>query len=181
MDLLTKKYFDKYREIGKMPPEIEGKVEGEPLMDRELLKRWRYWKTGPCYTDKDLNAILQGALDECFVSGNLYIPVDYKTRGFDLKEDSLSYYQLQLDSYTFLLEAEGCPTPKFGYLIYFIPKNIKEGGIVEFEVEPHKLPTNPDNALKVFRQAVKTLRSPQPKSHSACKFCSWGNDFINLE
>ena len=34
-----KKYFDKYRNVGKMPPEIEGKIEGQLLADLELLKK----------------------------------------------------------------------------------------------------------------------------------------------
>jgi len=183
MDNLIKKYFDKYRALGKMPPEIEGKVQGKLLSDQQLLNNWRsnYKESSPKYFDKELNAYLFGALDECFVDGDYYIPVDYKTRGYDLKENSLSYYQTQLDCYTFLLEAEGYKHLSFGYLIYYIPKQVIKNGIVQFKVEVHKLKTDPKRGYSVFRQAVECLRGPQPSSHSGCQFCSWGNDFANFE
>lgn len=43
MDFLTKKYLDKYRIQKKMPPEIEGKVEGKILEDQDLLDSWHDW------------------------------------------------------------------------------------------------------------------------------------------
>lgn len=182
MDLLIKKYFDKYRALGKLPPEIEGKVEGKLLDEQELLDNWRSWRvTKLKYEDKKLNAVLSGALDECFVLGDAYIPVDYKTRGFPRKEDSTRYYQNQLDCYTFLLEANGYKHLSFGYLIFYIPTEIKKGGIVKFNIEPVKMKTYPQNAKKVFEKAVKTLRRPAPKSHSDCQFCSWSNDWLNFE
>jgi len=91
---------------------------------------------------KEWNAQLFGALDECFVDGNYYIPIDYKTRGYDLKEDSLSYYQTQFDCYTFLLEAEGYKHLSFGCLIYYIPTAVEENGKVQFKVKTHKLETD---------------------------------------
>lgn len=116
MDLLIKNYFDKYRSKGELPPELIGKVKGKPLNDQLLLNRWRSRAEGLRYKDKELNAVLLGLLDECFVNEGVYIPVDYKTRGFDLKENSLSYHQIQLDCYAFLLEANGYRHPSFGYL-----------------------------------------------------------------
>jgi len=183
MDGLIKKYFDKYRGLNKMPPELEGKVQGRLLSDQDLLKEWRSVSknSAPKYFDKELNACLFGALDECFVDGDYYIPVDYKTRGYDLKEDSTSFYQTQLDCYTFLLEAEGYKHLSFGYLVYYIPTEVGENGRVQFKVEAHKLETNPLRGYEVFREAVKCVRGSQPISHSQCKFCSWGNDFANLE
>jgi len=181
MDFLIKKYFDKYRALGKMPPEIEGKVQGQLFSDQRLLARWRHWRTGLRFEDKNLNAVLLGALDECFVDGRFYIPVDYKTRGFELKEDSLSYYQTQLDCYTLLLEKNGYEHPSFGYLIYYIPEKVGENGLAKFKVEPHKLETDPEHGYKIFCEALKLLRGPQPASHSECQFCSWGTDFPNVQ
>jgi len=183
MDNLIKDYFDKYRVLGKMPPEIEGKVQGKLISDQKLLDEWRSIskESSPKYFDKELNAYLFGALDECFINGDYYIPVDYKTRGYDLKEDSLSFYQTQLDCYTLLLEAEGYKHLSFGYLIYYIPTEVRENGVVQFKVEAHKLKTNPKQGYEIFRQAVRCARSSQPASHSECQFCSWGNDFANFE
>jgi len=182
MDNLIKKYFDKYRAIGKMPPEIEGKVEEKLFEDQKMLNNWRDWRnTKLKYEDKNLNVILRGGLDECFVLNDAYIPVDYKTRGFALKEDSEKYYQNQLDCYTLLLEANGYKHLSFGYLIFYIPQEIKENGVVKFSIEPVKVKTNPKEAKRIFEEAVRILRGPVPKSHSQCKFCSWSNDWLNFE
>jgi len=183
MDNLIKKYFDRYRKLGKLPPEIKGKVQGKLLPNQTLLNEWRKItkNSSPRFFDKKLNAYLFGGLDECFIDGEYYIPVDYKTRGYNLKENSLSFFQTQLDCYTFLLEAENYKHLSFGYLIYYIPIEVKENGEVKFSVEVHKIKTDPRRGYKVFKQAVECIRGPQPASHSKCKFCSWGNDFINLE
>lgn len=178
MDLLIKKYFDEYRARKELPPELVGKVEGELLSDQQLIDSWRNRWEGLYYEDKKLNAVFRGLLDECFFHNGFYIPVDYKTRGFDLKEDSLSYYQTQLDCYTFLLGANGYKHPFFGYLIYYIPEEVRENGKVRFRIEPKKLNTNPSAAYKLFKKAVSLLRSPQPASHSDCEFCSLGRQLF---
>lgn len=182
MDDLIKKYFDRYRKLGKLPPEIEGKVQGKLLPDQKLLNEWRKISKNsqPHFFDKNLNACLFGGLDECFLDGNYYIPVDYKTRGFNLKENSLSYYQTQLDCYTFLLEANGYKHLSFGYLIYYIPTEVKEKGQVKFSVEPYKIETNSQRGYQIFKEAVECLKGPKPQAHRDCKFCSWRNDFENL-
>ena len=176
MDDLIKVYFDKYRKLGKLPPEIEGKVKGMLLPDQDLLNEWRKTSknSSPRFFDKKLNAYLFGGLDECFVEGDYYIPVDYKTRGYDLKENSTSFFQTQLDTYTFLLEAEGFKTLKFAYLIYYIPYEVKEKGETSFRVEVHKIETDPARAYKIFKQAAACLRATIPKAHPKCKFCRWG-------
>lgn len=174
MDLLFKKYFDKYRAEKKMPPAIEGKVEGKLFEDQQLLNKWRDWRSSDLiYYDKKLNGILMGALDECFVSNGAYIPVDFKTRGFALKEDTVTYYQNQLNCYTLMLEANGFKHPSFGYLIFYIPQEIKEDGMIRFSVEPKKLPTDTAAARELFEKAVKVLQGPIPSSSPECKFCSW--------
>ena len=178
MDLLIKKYFDKYRNVGKMPPEIEGKIEGQLLADLELLKKWRNWRTGLTYQDKETGAVLVGALDDCAVENGKYIPVDYKTRGFDVKEGGESFYQNQLNCYSLLLEVNDLPQPGFAYLVYYIPKDVSEGGMVRFQIDVKKVKTDSEEGLRVFKAAVNTLKSPMPESHSACGFCSWGNDFL---
>jgi hypothetical protein len=183
MDNLIKEYFDQYRQLGEMPTEIKGKVQGKLLPDQGLLNEWRKTtrNSQPNYFDQELSACLFGGLDECFIDGDYYIPVDYKTRGYDLKEDSLSYYQTQLDCYTFLLEANGYQHLSFGYLIYYIPLKVKENGEVKFSVEAYKVETNPKRGYEIFKQAVECVRGPQPTFHSDCQFCSWGNDFLNFD
>jgi len=180
MDNLIKKYFDKYRLQGKLPPEIDGKVDGVLLADLELLNKWRSWRTGLVYKDVETGAILSGALDDLLVNPGkqVYMPFDYKTRGYDLKEDSSSFYQNQLNCYSLMLEANGMKSAGFGYLCYYIPKDVAEGGQVRFEITVKKMDVNPESAKKVFENALELLKNPMPKSHSVCEYCSWGNDFI---
>jgi len=180
MDHLIKKYFDKYRLQGKLPPEIDGKVDGVLMADLDLLNKWRSWRTGLIYKDIESGAILSGALDDLLANPEkgVYMPFDYKTRGYDLKEDSSSFYQNQLNCYALMLEANGLKTAGFGYLCYYIPKDVKEDGQVRFEVTVKKMEVSPESAKKVFENALKLLKSSMPRTHSTCAYCSWGNDFV---
>lgn len=173
MDYLIKDYFDKYRLLSKLPPEIEKAIKGLPMQNQKLLNLWRNWRSGLRYYDKEINAEIGGALDECFTIDNYYIPVDYKTRGFALKDDSLSYYQTQLDCYTMLLEKNGYNHLSFGYLIYYIPQKIDSNGIVRFSVEAKKIKTDPKRAYQIFKNAVALLRGLEPQLNNQCGFCKW--------
>lgn len=177
MDNVIKIYFDKYRVKGQLPPEIEGKVEGKLISDLELLNKWRNWKTGLEYKDQILGVSLFGALDDCLVSDKYYIPLDYKTRGSAPQEgDSEKYYGNQLDCYTLLLEENDYPIKNFGYLIYYYPKEAKEKGRVDFNVEVIKLNTDPNRAKKVLKDAIKLLNGPIAPHHSECEYCIWGRN-----
>ncbi len=197
MDLVLKKYFDKFRAAGSLPPEIAGKLPGKLLDSKEFLGDWRSNRKGIRWFDEKLDAELMGALDDCLVVDGeqsrtmYYVPVDYKTRGWAAKEDSHTYYQNQLNCYTFLLQKNGYKIKNFAYLLFYSPKEVLDylavpppsGGFtaVLFNVEPRKVEVDPEAAYKVFKAALKTLRGPQPASHSDCKFCSWGNDYLNFE
>ena len=121
---------------------------------------------------------MKGVLDDCLVDDNAYIPLDYKTRGYDLKEDSSSFYQNQLDCYGLMLKANGLPPADHGYLCYYIPKEVSENGQVRFEITIKKMAINPDSAQKTFESAVELMASPMPSQHSTCEYCSWGNTLL---
>lgn len=169
MDLVIKEYFDKYR--GKLPPEIQGKVRGVLFDNLEILNRWRHWKTSLRVGNEDWT--LYGAFDDVLVDGEIYIPLDFKTRASEATEETSSFYQHQLDLYTFLLEKNSYKTDNTAYLIYYYPKSVSEGGIVKFEVDAEKIKTNIQEAEKLINEAVKTLVDPIPKEHSECEFCTW--------
>lgn len=175
MDLLIKKYFDKYRNVGKLPPELEGKVGGVKLFaDQELLGKWRGWRSALAFEDAESGAVLSGMLDDLGVENGFYVPLDYKTRGFDVKEGGESFYQNQMNCYTLLLRENKMKPAGYAYLIYYIPKDVAENGMVRFDIVPKKVETNPDAALKVVRDAVSLLSGPMPETHSECAYCSWG-------
>uniref|UniRef100_A0A7V5Y0B5 PD-(D/E)XK endonuclease-like domain-containing protein n=1 Tax=candidate division WOR-3 bacterium TaxID=2052148 RepID=A0A7V5Y0B5_UNCW3 len=176
MDKLIKNYFDYYRGRGELPPEIAGKIKGK-LIAQEILDDWRKnsKNSKPRYFNKEANAFLFGALDECLiVDDKYYIPVDYKTYGYNLKENSFAHYQLQLDCYTLMLEGEGLTHLNIAYLIYYIPEKIEENNLIRFKIEIREVKTNPEKAKDIFLKAIEILRNPNPPAPSPeCKFCHW--------
>ena len=179
MDLLIKDYFDKYRNVGKVPPEIAEKLDGVRLFpDKEVLDKWRNWRTGLSYNDPESGATLSGALDDLGIAGNRYVPLDYKTRGFDVKAGGENFYKNQLNCYALLLRENQLPPADYAYLIYYIPKEISEKGMTRFDVVLKKVEVAPDVALNVLRDAAALIKGPMPETHSECEYCSWGNDFL---
>ena len=131
---MIKSYFDRYR--GSLPPELQGAVKGVLVPDMVLMNKWRNWRTGLEYNDKKINATLFGALDDCLLIDGLYTPLDYKTRGSAPEPGSSERnYQVQLDSYALLLEANGYSVSHLGYLIYYFPEEVREQGQVKFNVK----------------------------------------------
>lgn len=173
MDTVIKGYFDKYRLKNELPPEIKGKIPGKLFSDLATLEKWRNWQTSNlCYEDKNSNAILRGALDDCIVENDCYIPLDYKTRGSELNSDPREYYQNQLDCYTLMLNSSGYKTKGLAYLIYYWPEETKEDGIVKFHVEPIKIETYIESAKDIVKKAATLLSSKIPEPSNQCEYCS---------
>ena len=180
MDAVIKVYFDKYRKKGSLPPDIDGKVVGSLFSDTTLLAEWRDWRTGLRFYDKDNEALLRGALDDCLVDDGHLIPIDYKTRGYAPSvDDSKKYYSAQLNCYSLLLLENGYKVRDFAYLVYYYPLLVNESGIVQFKVETIRLDTDPENARQMFKNAVDLLRSPLPEKHSSCEYCGWLENFMD--
>src|SRR3989344_3370725 len=98
MDRILKRHFDKFMEKGELPPEIReyGLGNGYSLFaDKAQLEIWRNNKEGIKYKDKTSGILLRGAVDNLLEKGNKLIVLDYKTRGYPLKEDTHEHYQAQ--------------------------------------------------------------------------------------
>lgn len=173
MDLIIKNYFDLCRQKKTLPEELKTKVRGRLLTDQKLLNKWRNWQTGLSFFDEKLKAKLFGALDECLVDKDFYIPVDYKTRGFALKDNTVNYYAMQLSLYCLLLDRNGYKTSSLSYLIFYIPNNIKESGTVNFSTEVMSIKTDINKAYQIFKESVECLRGPLPPFTQDCEYCSW--------
>lgn len=170
IDAVLKKYFDQYR--GSLPPELRGHVDGRLLEDQSLLDKWRERWNGLIYEDPFLNARLKGLLDDCVVHNGAYTPLDYKTKGFAPKDDAHKWNQHQLDIYTLLLESNGYRPTDYGYLIFYHPVRAHEGGMIQFEITPRKVPTDKRAALRLFERAVEFIRGPEPPREGECEYCS---------
>ena len=173
MDGVLKTYYDKYRLAGKLPPEIDGKIEGKLFPDLAKMNRWRNWRTGLDYVDKKRNARLVGALDDLLQIGNKYGPLDYKTRGSGINEKSHTYYRLQLDLYALLLKENGLAPAGFGYLIFYYPNKVETGAVTHFTAEPVRVDTNAESGRAVFEKAVELLNKKIPAHHSSCEYGLW--------
>ncbi|MFC1657924.1 PD-(D/E)XK nuclease family protein [Candidatus Omnitrophota bacterium] len=177
MDNLIKRHFDRYRSLGMLPPELEGKIKAKPVQ-QALMDKWRNWRIGLSYQEEGV--CLRGGLDECLLEGEIYIPVDYKTRGFPLKENSASYYQNQLNLYSFLLEKNNFRVSPFAYLVFYILQSLSDNGDAKFDIQLIKMNTDTQKAYQVFRQAGNLLRQAGvPEASMNCEFCAWARNNLH--
>ena len=177
LDALFKRYFDQFRPSGELPPEVKGKLPGRLLPDVETINRWRDWRRGIRYTPPWAEVEVMGALDECLVDETgFFYPLDYKTRGYAPKADTHEYYQDQMNLYTLLLESNGHKTKRLAYLLYYHPIQVKEHGLIQFDISLREMATDPEAAERLVREAVTVLSGPAPPSASSCGFCKWNSE-----
>jgi len=170
MDRILKIHFDKFRDRGEMPPELRNGdcKECHLFKDAKLLTEWRNNFHGVRWTDTDGN-VLFGAIDNLLVRGKKLIVLDYKTRGYPVKEDTAAFYQNQVDIYNFLFRKNGYETEDHAYLLFYVPKHVTDTGEVVFDTELVKMEVDVDNAEKLFKRALKVLESECPKE--TCEWC----------
>jgi len=172
MDKILKNHFDKYRKNNVIPAELIKLKDIKLFEDTDLLKIWRSNFKGIQYTDKKGN-LLRGAVDEILMKGKKLIVLDYKTRGFPLKEDTADFYQDQLDIYNYLLRKNGYKTEDYAYLLFYVPKEVNDHGDVVFDIDLVKRKINVDNADKIFKKAIEVLEGDIPECSDECQFCKW--------
>jgi len=159
MDGILKIHFDKFRDKGELPPELCEIKDCQKMKlfdDAELLKTWRNNFQGIKWEDKDGN-ILHGAVDNLLIKGKKIIVLDYKTRGFALKEDTHEHYQNQLDIYNFLLRKNSYQTEDYAFLLFYVPKEVTETGEVVFDTTLKKMKVDVKNAEKIWKSALELL------------------------
>lgn len=163
-------------EKGELPPEIKahGIKNGYKLFaDKKTLDVWRSNFKGIQYTDHTSGVLLRGAVDNILTNGKKLIVLDYKTRGFPLKEDTHTHYQTQMDLYNFLLRKNGYETADYAYLLFYHPDKVNEKGDVIFHTDLIKVKTDPKHGEKVFRDAIKCMGGDEPKRGKECAYCVW--------
>ena len=174
MDKILKVHFDYFMKKGELPPELS-ELKGYKLFDdEELLKIWRSNFKGIQWTDKKGN-LFRGAVDNILVKGKKLVVLDYKTRGYPLKEDTHTHYLDQMDIYNFLLRKNGYETEEYTYLIFYHPHKVEENGHVCFNTDIIKIKVNIENAENIFKKALKVIEGEMPGSSEECGFCKWVN------
>ena len=178
MDNILKTHFDSFMEKGQLPPELCNSEcrELKLFNDKELLKAWRSNFKGIKTEDKEGN-ILRGAVDNILEKQDRLIVLDYKTRGFPLKEDTHKHYQNQLDIYNFLLRKNNYKTEDYAYLLFYHPKEVTKEGKVIFNTDLVKMEINIKNAENLWKKALKCLKDKMPKPSKECGFCKWVKEY----
>ncbi|MFC1648348.1 PD-(D/E)XK nuclease family protein [Nanoarchaeota archaeon] len=174
MDKILKEYFDLSRAQGKIPKELPDDVE--LFQDMELLKQWRDSWRGIRFVDKEGN-IFMGAVDEILKKGDKLIVLDYKTRGYPLKDDTHTYYEDQLNIYSWLLKKNGYEIEDYSYLLFYYPVKVSGQNNIFFQHNLVKMPVNLKKAEDIFKNALETLKGKMPESSETCGFCRWAKSF----
>ena len=174
MDRILKEHFDRFMKKGELPPELKDLKEIQLFNNEELLNIWRNNRNGLQWTDQKGN-LLRGAVDNILKKGNKLIVLDYKTRGFPLKEDTHEHYQDQMDIYNFLLRKNGYETEDYSYLLFYYPNEVHENGDVDFHSELIKIKADINNAENIFKRAIEVLEGVQPNPNEECEYCKYRN------
>lgn len=175
MDKILKIHFDKFMARNELPPELRKECADCKLFaDKKLLEEWRNSRRGLWIEDKDGN-ILHGGIDNLLTRKGKLIVLDYKTRGYPLKDDTAERSRLQLDVYNFLLRKLGYETEDFSFLLFYFPKEVLETGEVIFDTQLVKMKVDVENAEKIWKKAIKLLNEKCPKIHTedSEEKCPW--------
>lgn len=168
LDRVFKKYFDIYRGQNSLPPVLNGQISGRLI---DVLPKAYY------YNHEDSGLLFWGKLDEVIDFDNgFFAAFDHKTRGSKAPAVHPAH-QLQMDSYTLLLEENARPTKAKAYLAYWIPKEGKLHSGIPFNVEVKEITTNPDRVRDLLLKAALILqKSDPPQAASDCIFCQWAKN-----
>lgn len=167
LDSVFKKYFDYYRSIGELPPDLRKEMSGHLI---EKLKPTYYYDMKPGYC-------ILGKLDDCLVTDEgAHVPLDHKTRASPAR-DVHPAYQLQMEVYCLLLDGNGLRAGDRAYLLYFYPLSVNpdEGaGKIAFGLDIKRVDVDMEHAGQVIEQAIVCLESSNiPEPSVECEYCGW--------
>jgi len=173
VDKKIKEHFDRFRSNNSLPPELKkANVKAELFKDMELLNVWRNNRKGIQYNNGN-GIVLRGAVDEILKYNDKLIVLDFKTKGYEIKEDSAHVYQDQLDIYNFLLRKNNYETEDYGYILFYVPDTINENGEFIFKTDLIKMNIDVGHAEELFNKAINVLNNDMPDSNIDCGYCKF--------
>ncbi len=173
MDGVFKVYFDFYRKRGKLPPEIDGRIEGKLFDDAKKLHVWQNNRVGLSFEFPELFLLLKGAIDDLVVTPEgMYAPFDFKTRGYPNKEDTHHHYQTQLNLYALLFEKNNLPSANVGYLLFFWPEKYERGNTI-FSSRLVKIMVSAREGYRILQKVHQIITGEMPLAHSECQYCQY--------
>jgi len=171
MDSIIKHYFNKYRDIGKLPPIIDGKVTGWLAVGMP--------KTLKHEMNNDIT--VWGRPDEYLKleDGNI-VAFDHKTKS-KAPGGVHPSYQLQLDVYSFLLKKMGYDTTNKAYLAFYYPDECELHKGMPFNCTIIEMKTNFSRVNKLIDKAYTVLNRKLPASDDKCDYCKWINEISQIK
>ena len=170
MDSIIKHYFNKYRDLGKLPPIIDGKVTGWLAVGMP--------KTLKHEMDNDIT--VWGRPDDYLkLEDNNIVAFDHKTKS-KAPEGIHPSYQLQLDVYSFLLKKMGYDTTNKAYLAFYYPDECELHEGMPFNCTIIEVKTNFSRIDKLVEEAYEVLNGEIPDSHENCDYCKWNQEIIKF-
>jgi len=170
MDRILKEHFDLYASKDELPPEIKGLKDVKIFRD-PIINVWRNNRKGIEFKDEDDN-ILKGAVDAILIRGKKLIVLDYKTRGYPLKEDTHEHYRNQLNLYNLLLRKNGYETEDYSYLLFYHPNRVIES-VVMFNSDLVKMDVDIKSAQDLLKKAISLLDGKMPDASPGCGYCKY--------
>ena len=169
MDSIIKHYFDKYRDLGKLPPIIEDKITGWLAVGMpKTLKH-----------ELDSGIILLGRPDEYIkLKDDNIVALDHKTKSKE-PDDVHPSYQLQLDVYSYLLKAMGYDTVDIAYLAFYYPDECDLHNGMPFFCKVIEVKTNPKIVEKLVIKSFDVLNGKIPDPAENCEYCKWSEETLN--
>lgn len=163
MDSIIKKYFDKYRKKGKLPPIIRENVEGR--LPKDMPKT--------LYHRENSRINLMGRPDEYLeIEGKFIVPFDHKTKSKP-PETPHPAYQLQLDVYSYLLKMNGYSTKNLAYLAFYYPCDCDIHDGLDVHCKVLKVQTSFTRVQRLIKKAENILEGDIPENGTGCLFCEW--------
>ena len=166
MDSIIKHYFDRYRQLGELPPMIGGSITGR--LPKDMPKTLKH--------NEKNGVILCGRPDEYFeLEDGSIIPFDHKTKS-KKPENIHSSYKMQMNVYSYLLKSMGYKTTNKAYLAFYYPDECDLHDGMPFHCKILEVKTNFKKVEKLVEKAYNILNGPIPKSSKDCEFCKWRDE-----
>jgi len=163
MDSIIKHYFNKYRELGELPPILVGKINGK--LPENMPKTLKH--------DEGNGIVLMGRPDEYFeLEDGSLVAFDHKTKS-KAPEGTHPAYQLQLDVYSYLLQVNGYKTTNKAFLAYYHPDDCDIHNGMCMHCTVIEVETNPDRVTGILKKAQTILNGEIPECSDNCEFCKW--------
>lgn len=164
MDSIIKKYFDKYRSQGKLPPIIEKQVKGK--LPKDMPKTLYYKENG--------KITIVGKSDEYLeLEDGSIVPFDHKTKSTPPIATHRAH-QLQMDVYAYLVKMNGYKTTNKSYLAYYYPDDCDIHQGLDLHCKVVEVPTSLEKAKQHIKKAIEILELEEPPNPSKeCEYCHW--------